>query len=785
MIYNNINNTTKKKSSFEQIKDFDMRAVKITDPYYINAFNKNLEYLQKLKPDRLLAGFRDVSALPKKAKRYGGWESTLIQGHTMGHYLTAIAQAYINTYDKVELNRSLKNRIDYIVNELEICQKANGNGYLFATKESHFDIIEGKNTGATWVPWYTMHKILAGLVNVYKYVDNKKSLKIASDLGDWIYVRASNWGKDIQQRVLNVEYGGINDALYELYKYSNIDKHLIAAHKFDEDSLFAQLADGNDILKNKHANTTIPKFIGALNRYRTIGAKEEFYFNAAKEFWNIVVENHSYVTGGNSHDEHFRNAKKLDFYRSGVNNETCNSYNMLKLSRGLFKLTGDVKYANFYEKSFINEIMSSQNPETGMTTYFKPMESGHFKVYGSATEHFWCCTGSGMENFTKLNDSIYFHTSNDLYVNLYLSSILRWKEKGMILSQEADLPKSNRVIFKINKASNDEVNIKFRVPDWCVEAEGIVVSLNGKRVATKTVNSYIEIKRKWNAGDIVELVIPLEVQVSRLPDNKNVVAFSYGPLVLSAGMGKEDMSTVAHGIQVLRSSKTIPIKDYILLKNTDPESWLSDIKNNLVKTKGKVEFKLKNTDEDNNLIFKPHYKRYQERYGIYFTLVEEDSKDFKKIILEKKEREKKAKATIDKVQITNDQHELQHNLQGNSAGGNFGGYNFRHANFARKAENGAAWFSYEMAVDPSVDNYLSVKYFSGDAGRKLNIFVDDHLLKEETLKDKKPGDFYDESYKIPKECLVDKEKVSIKFANRGRSLVGGIYDSVYILKEQP
>lgn len=777
-------------SPVETLKEFDLEQVKITDSYYVNSFEKDMSYLLSLDADRLLAGFKAVS-LGKDPKTevglnlYNGWEGSwsLLRGHTMGHYLTSMALAYKQTKgDYSAQNAQIKQKIDYTVNQLKLFQDRKSNKYLFASPEVHFDIIEGKATGDNWVPWYTMHKIIAGLVDVYKYEGNVTALQIASNLADWTYYRTKTWDAALQKKVLSIEYGGMNDCLYELYKITQNPNHLTAAHKFDEDSLFTSIANGTNVLENKHANTQIPKFVGALNRYRTLGTAENFYYNAASQFFSMVLRDHTYVTGGNSQNEHFRKPGQLDFTRDNINNESCNSYNMLKLTRELFKITGNVKYADFYENLFINEIMSAQNPETGMTTYFKPMGTGYFKLFGTPTSSFWCCTGSGMENYTKLDDSLYFHNGSDLYVNMYLSSTLNWGDKGFSLTQSANLPLSDKASFTINKAPASSVKIKFRAPSWVAENQNITITVNGAVIVAAKINGYIEVSRTWKAGDRIELTLPVEVKASRLPDNQDAVAFTYGPVVLSAGLGNEQMVSTGH----LASAKaTIPegvsIKDYILINNEGTvDDWLNTIKDNLVQTPGKLEFTLRNTDEDSRLRFTPHYQRYTDRYGIYFYLSAQDSPAFQQNILNAKNAAKKADAVIDEVQVTNDQHELAHNLMGNSSGGSYGGYNYRHV-FG--AADGQGWFSYDMSINSNITNYISTKYYSGDAGRTFNIYVDNQLLVQETIKSQTPAGFYDVRYQIPAEWLTGKSKITVKFASRGSSYVGGVFASVYILKD--
>ena len=606
------------QSTVEKLQPFDLDEVQITDEYQVNLFDKEVTYLiDTLDSDRLLAGFKAMAEGTNPTNLYGGWENSNIRGHTMGHWLSAVARAYRQAAGSdVVLAGQIKTKLDDVISKLGTYQQADG--FLFATPVSQFDDMDNGGTN-NWVPYYTMHKILAGLIDVYEFEDNADALTIASKLGDWLYNRANGWSTSAKSRVLASEYGGMNDALYELYKYTNDENHLTVAHVFDDTSLFQTTAAGTDTLNGKHANMTIPKFIGALNRYRTLGESESSYLAAADEFLTIVQDNHTYVTGGNSEDEHFHEPGSLDAMRDNLNNETCNAYNMAKLARDLFRVTGDVKYADFLERVHVNEILASMDPSTGMTTYFKPMGTGYFKAFGTPTDSFWCCTGTGMENFSKLNDSVYFHDDNDLWVTYYVSSTLNWAERGLSLTQTTDLPLTDKVDFTITAAPTDAVNLRFRKPDWTSTCE-MAMAVNGQSITPVEENGFVSVSRVWQANDTVELALPLFVQTSRLPDNQNSVAFTYGPLVLSAGLGTASMTTTGH-MATIMATKPDGLQDTIAVNgSTTINDWLANIQDNLVRTEGTLEFNLKNTDSDGKLVFIPHYSRYQDRYGIYFEL---------------------------------------------------------------------------------------------------------------------------------------------------------------------
>ena len=612
-------------SEIAKIKSLPLGSVKMTDGYCVNALAREVAYLKAFDINRVLAGFRKNAGLDTcGAEPYGGWESLLIGGHAMGHYFTALAQASVNPGVSDSDRETLRKMLSDIMEGLSECQLPNG--FLWgsqvldpANPEIQFDNVEqgkGHMFKEAWVPWYTMHKIFEGLIAAYEIAGNTQSLEIAKKLGDWVYNRAQNWDEKTHANVLGIEYGGMNDILYELYRATGEDRYAVAAHAFDEEHLFDDiLTDRHNVLTGRHANTTIPKIIGALRRYQVCDGKEicgekvdaEKYLRVAKVFWDNVMDHHTYHTGGNSEWEHFREDDSLDQKRTNANCETCNVYNMLKFTKELFKITGERKYSDYLENAFLNHILASQNPETGMTTYFQSMATGYFKVFSRPWEDFWCCTGSGMENFTKLGDSLFFRDDKSLFVCAYLSCEL--EADGLKLSVETDIPATDKVEIDIVAAENAVLNL--RIPDWA--GGDIAVTFNGEAAEYENIGGFARLKKAVNSGDKLEVRIPLGLKAVSLCDNQNAVAFRYGPLLLAAKLGNEEFTTYNGGVAVRFAEKSV--SDGILKISGTAEELKRDPEK-FVKKVGALEFEI---DGEPKLTFIPYYL-ITERYGIYWRV---------------------------------------------------------------------------------------------------------------------------------------------------------------------
>ena len=796
-----------KQTNFCNLQDFPPEDIYIRDNFLCSITRRDVEFLNTFNPDKLLYNFRVTAGLPntKATSSYSGWENTRIGGHTIGHYLAAVAQAIARYFGELKGTdgHTLQERFDYIIEGLAECQKALGTGFIFGATmedpskpERQFDRLEEGNPADTWVPWYTVHKIINGLVEANKSGESEKALEVGVNFAEWIYKRTSKWDSEKQARVLETEYGGMNDCLYELYKcakaggYDEVTcEHILAAaHCFDEISLFEKVRTAGpnaNVLNNRHANTTIPKFVGAMNRYMTL--HDQTYLEYAKAFWKIVVNNHTYITGGNSECEHFGEDNILDKERSNTNCETCNTHNMLKLSRMLFMVTGERQYADYYENTFINAILASGNVETGMTLYFQPMATGCFKTYCNPDvdkNYFWCCTGTGLENFTKLGDSIYFNDDKTLVVNQFIGSGVEWKEKDFLLLQKTDIPQSDTVEFMVKIPEDDEnypeINLAIRVPDWNYQQPGIKINGNDTSEAFIDPSGYIIIKRNWQSNDIINIKFNMNIQVFPLPDNgQKAVAFKYGPVVLAAELGRDDKMTLRQvGVQCdVAGNKLVRGDLYELTGNyggtsnlpllpgetlfvkENPQEFLQNINAHFEKTgdSDKLQFKLKDTSWD--LIFSPYYLINNQRYGIYWIFADDRQNQSASKITEQNPTSQKI--FIEGIGIgygaqTEGNASTWPHMQEKGTGSVADPHEL-----TRYAKKGGS-FSYMFKVKPGKKNYLVCTFLKEDNGKTICITSGFTKIAAITLDYKGTEEKYTLEFELPRK-LSKKEEIRISF----------------------
>ncbi|MEG3159574.1 glycoside hydrolase family 127 protein [Sphingomonas sp. LB2R24] len=520
---------------------FDMADVTLGDGPFLHAQHKTLAYLLTLQPDRMLHNFRVNAGLPPKAPVYGGWESDPIwadincHGHTLGHYLSACALAYRSTGDA-----RFKTRIDHIARELGACQVASGTGLVCAFPDGPAVVAAHlRGEAITGVPWYALHKVYAGLRDAACLADSDTARTVLVRLADWAVVASRPLSPAQFETMLDTEHGGMNEVFADLYAMTGTPDYLLMAERFSHKAILTPLSQHRDHLDGLHANTQVPKVIG-FHRVWEITGKPE-YRDAAAFFWKTVALTRSFATGGHGDNEHF--FPVADFAKhvfSAKGSETCCQHNMLKLTRALFLQDPQAGYADYYERTLYNGILASQDPDSGMATYFQGARPGYMKLYHAPETAFWCCTGTGMENHVKYRDSIYFHDDRALYVNLFVPSAVRWRDRDAVLTQTTAFPESPTTILRWTVKRPTEVALKLRHPGW---SRAAVVLVNGVEALRSTIpGRYLEIVRVWRNDDTVELRLDMHPVAERSPAAPDIVAFTVGPLVLAGAFGRDGLA---------------------------------------------------------------------------------------------------------------------------------------------------------------------------------------------------------------------------------------------------
>jgi len=732
---------------------FNLKDIRLLEGSpFKNAMDKDAAYLLLLDPNRLLHRFYKNAGLPVKADVYGGWESEGLSGHTLGHYLSACAMMYASTGDK-----RFKEKVDYTVKELMLCQQARKTGYVGAIPNE--DSIFGKlakgeiKTGGFdlnggWSPWYTAHKVMAGLLDAYMHCDNKQALVVLKGMADWTQHTLKNLDEEQLQKMLKCEYGGMNDLLANLYAVTGEKKYLDLSYKFYDDFVMAPLSKRIDPMPGKHSNTNVPKAIGSAAQYEL--TSKETDKTIASFFWETMVNHHSYVIGGNSNYEYCGEEDKLNDRLSDNTSETCNTYNMLKLTRHLFSWAPNSTYGDFYERALYNHILSSQNPETGMMCYFVPLRMGTQKVFSDSFNTFTCCVGSGMENHSKYGEGIYYEGKDgSLFVNLFIPSELKWKDKGVIIKQETGYPEKNSSSFTIATKKPAAFAIKIRKPWWA--KNGYRLNVNGKNLyESKDENGFIVINRTWNNNDKITISIPMSLYTESMPDNPNRIAFLYGPLVLAGQLGNT-MPDPVYGVPVL------------LTDNKNINEWVKPVINE------NLSFQVNGVGKPFDVKLIPFYKTYKNYYSVYWDYFTNEQWVSRQIEYEKEKKDQKEieARTIDNFRIGEMQPERDHNLTAGERSyvSDALGVNGREA---RKE----SYFSFEMKVLPKegAGNSLLLTYIGDDKDRKFDIIVNGRKIATEEWNGGTTGKFYNKSYLLPGELIEHSEKITVRIeANYGKT----------------
>lgn len=595
-----------------KVQSFDLRDVKLLDSPFLENQKREAKWLISVDNKRLLHTFRLNAGIPSKAKPLGGWEEPTVElrGHSTGHVLSGLALMFASTGEEI-----FKLKGDSLVAELKKVQDAlDQNGYLSAFPQ-HF-INRAIHEGRVWAPWYTLHKIYAGLLDMYLHCDNQMALEVVKKMGDWAYLKLSGLDQSQLDKMLMTEFGGMSEVMYNLYSLTGEEKYLKTARMFYHRIQLDPLAIQNDVLQKRHANTYIPKIIGEARAYEFSG--DEKQKQISEFFWNTVIQHHTYATGGNSDNELFFAPDSLSKHLSHRTTETCNTYNMLKLTDHLFCWTAEVKYADYYEQALYNHILGSQDPESGMVCYFMPLKSGYFKVYSTKEDSWWCCVGTGFENHAKYGEAIYFHDKKNIYVNLFIPSEVTWREKGIQIRQETRYPEKESSKLTILATTGENFALQLRYPGWATT--GMKIKINGTNQAFKNLaGSYITLERKWKKGDVIEFSIPMPVRMIPANDNPNLAAIAYGPIVLAGLMGKEGMHAPAPYAEDQDDLAKFPIPATIKTTLYTDGKRLTDILHR-VDGKALLTFEIKDAHQERATLV-PYYQIHDERYVVYWNMV--------------------------------------------------------------------------------------------------------------------------------------------------------------------
>ena len=737
-----------------------LKDVRLQPSLFLDAVEANRKYLLSLEADRLLHNFRTGAGLPAKGAVYGGWEGDTIAGHTLGHYLSALALLYAQTDDA-----EAKRRVDYIVGELATCQKARGTGYIggLLRKRKDGTLVDGEeifgeimkgdirsggfDLNGAWSPLYNIHKSFAGLLDAQLLCGNQQALEVAIGLGRYFQRVFAALSDDQMQAMLGCEYGGLNESYAELSARTRDPQWMIVATRIHDNRVLDPLERRQDDLPNIHANTQIPKLIGLARIHELTGREAPGI--GARFFWDTVTQHHSYVIGGNADREYFFEPNAISQHLTEQTCEHCNSYNMLKLTRQLYGWQQpDGAMFDYYERTHFNHIMAAHDPATGMFTYMTPLMSGIKRDFSSPTEDFWCCVGTGMESHAKHGESIYWQGKDTLLVNLFIPSRAHWAAKDADVELATGYPYDGEVRLKLATLKRaGAFAIAMRIPGWASQA---TLSVNGKPVEAARARGYAIVRRRWQAGDMLALSLPLELRTEATPDDPDTIALLRGPLVLAADLGPADQP---------------------LANSAAPALVGSDIIGGFKPVEGQpAVYRTLGLGRPADMQFGPFYRAYQRRSAVYFKRFTDAQWEKEKIAFaaEQARLADLSARSVDVMHLGEMQPERDHGLTSDIS------YPvvYRGRN-GRDARTGG-FFQFNMKVKPG-PLVLEATYWGDERKRAFDILVDGQKIATQELEALKPGQFIDVDYPVPEALTRGKASVTIRFQPHTGHTAGPVF----------
>jgi DUF1680 family protein len=744
-------------------RPLDLADVRLTGGPLKHAQDLDAAYLLGLEPDRMLYYFFVRAGLkPKAEEGYGGWDGggRNLTGHIAGHYLSAVSLAWAATGDP-----RFKERVDYMVAELKKVQDTYPDGYLGALengKERFAEVATGNirsggfDLNGLWSPWYVQHKIYAGLRDAYRYAGNRTALEVEIKFAGWAASVVTNLSEAQDQKMLHTEFGGMNEVMADLYADTGDKQWLALSDKFEDKSLIPPLARHEDILGGWHENAQIPKLIGDLKRHLYDGNKEDG--DAAQFFWDQVVFHHDFATGGQGHDEYFFAPDKLNNIVNGRDAESCCAYNMLKMTRTLFALEPNVKYADYEERALFNHVLASIDPKDGRTCYMVPVGQGVQHEYQDMQRDFTCCVGSGMEDFELAGDGIYYESGDKLWINLYAPSTAHWKTQDATIEMKTDFPEGESVTLELTLAGEKTFALALRRPAWA--GDGFTVKVNGDAVSeTSQPDTYVELRRAWKNGDTVTMTLPKALHQEALADNPRRAALMWGPLTLAGDLGPEERRGGYENHS--EDEEAVPV---FVAAEKPMNEWLKPVE-------GKPgTFRTLGVGQPGEVTFVPFYQLPERTYGIYWDLFTPDewTKESARLAEAREQRKKLQLATVSYVQPGLMQSERDFNEQGENS----------HPDrvMGRAGRRGRGWFSFDLPVDTNHPMALNVTYYSDEwQKRTFDILVNGESIGQQVVEKRGEPRFFDVEYKVPANLVAGNQKVTVKFKATNGNEIAAVY----------